>query len=80
MKIAKNDTVKVIAGDDRGKQGRVLRVVGDQRLVVENVKMVKRHRKQAQGQATGGIVEIEAPIHISNVRLVDKAGRGKGKD
>ena len=80
MKIAKNDIVKVITGDDRGKQGRVLRVMGDSRLVVENVRMAKRHRKQAQGQATGGIVEMEAPIHVSNVVLVDKASGSKGKD
>lgn len=80
MKIAKNDTVEVIAGDDKGKQGRVLRVMGDDRLVVENVRMAKRHKKQVQGQAAGGIVEVEAPIHVSNVRLVSKGSTGKGKE
>ena len=80
MKIAKNDTVEVIAGEDRGKQGRVLRVIGDERIVVENVRMAKRHKKQVQGQAGGGIVEIEAPIHVSNVRLVSKGKTGKVKE
>jgi ribosomal protein L24 len=42
--------------------------------------MAKRHKKQVQGQAAGGIVEVEAPIHVSNVRLVNKSGRGKGKE
>ena len=75
-KIARNDLVEVIAGDDKGQQGRVLRVIAEKKrtvVVVQNVRLVKRHRRQVRGQATGGIVEVEAPIHISNVRLVEKA-------
>ena len=49
------------------------------RVTVEKVHLVKRHRKQIQGQATGGIVEMEAPIHISNVRVVSKGTRDSGK-
>ena len=80
MKIARNDIVEVISGDHKGQQGRVLKVDRDKnRVIVEKVRLVKRHRKQIQGQATGGIVEMEAPIHISNVRVVSKGTRGSGK-
>ncbi len=78
LKIRKGDTVMVIAGDDKGKTGRVLSVDAEkQRVIVEKVNFVKRHTKpKSQGQQ-GGILEKEAPIHISNVLLYDaKAGRG----
>ena len=76
MKIARNDIVEVIAGAEKGKQGRVLQVFeGKDRVVVEKVRLTKRHKKQITGQATGGIVEAEAPIHISNVKLVSKGTR-----
>ncbi|HKF67163.1 MAG TPA: 50S ribosomal protein L24 [Vicinamibacterales bacterium] len=70
--IRKNDNVLVITGKDRGKRGRVLRVVpGDNRLVVEGVNMIKRHTKPNPGKnIQGGIVEREASIHASNVQLV----------
>jgi large subunit ribosomal protein L24 len=72
MKIAKNDTVVVIAGDDKGKTPRrVLRVYPSrQRLLVEGVNFIKRHSRPTQGNPKGGIVEKEAPIHISNVMVV----------
>ena len=80
MKIARNDIVEVISGDHRGLKGRVLKVdLAKQRVTVEKVRLVKRHRKQIQGQATGGIVEMEAPIHVSNVRVVNKGTRDSGK-
>ena len=80
MKIARNDIVEVISGDHKGQQGRVLKVDrAKNRVTVEKVRLVKRHRKQIQGQATGGIVEMEAPIHISNVRVVSKGTRDSGK-
>jgi large subunit ribosomal protein L24 len=71
--IRKNDTVIVRAGKDRGKKGRVLRVIADaNRLVVEGVNLIKRHtRPNPQKNIKGGIVEREAPIHASNVMLVD---------
>jgi len=69
-KIRKNDDVMVVAGKDKGKRGTVVRVLADDRVIVENVNMVKRHTKPnpARGMA-GGIVEKEAPIHVSNVML-----------
>lgn len=73
-KIRKGDDVIVLAGKDKGKRGTVLRVYADDRVVVENVNIVKRHTKPnpLRGVA-GGIVEKEAPIHISNVALFNPA-------
>src|SRR5674476_1362538 len=74
-KIKKGDLVVVITGRDRGKQGRVLEVLKDSdRLVVEGVQRVTKHVRAGQtsrGTRTGGIETLEAPIHISNVMLVD---------
>jgi len=76
-KIARNDIVEVIAGDHKGIQGRVLKVLRSKnRVVVEKVRLVKRHRREIQGQATGGIVEMEAPIDLSNVKLLEKGTPG----
>jgi large subunit ribosomal protein L24 len=71
--IRKNDTVLVRAGRDRGKRGRVLRVMPDKgRLLVEGINLVKRHtRPNPQKNIKGGIVEKEASIHASNVMLID---------
>lgn len=72
--IKKNDEVFILRGKDRGKTGRVLIVVPkDQKVVVEGVQMIKRHtRANPQRNIKGGIVEKEAPIHISNVAIVCK--------
>jgi len=72
IQIRKNDQVKVIAGKDLNKTGRVLRVLRDKgRVVVEGVSFLKRHtRPNPQRQIKGGIVEREAPIHVSNVMIV----------
>ena len=74
-KIKKGDLVVVISGRDKGQQGRVLQVLMEtQRVVVEGVQRVTKHTKVGQSQrgtTTGGIETIEAPIHISNVMLVD---------
>ena len=68
-KIKKGDNVLVIAGRERGKTGRVVRVLGEQnKVLIERVNMVKRHQKP-QGQNPGGIIEKEAPIDLSNVQL-----------
>jgi large subunit ribosomal protein L24 len=76
-RIRKGDTVLVVAGKNKGQHGEVTRVVGD-RVFVQNINMVKRHTKaNPQLQQPGGIVEREAPIHISNVMLYDLA-TGKG--
>ena len=73
MRIRKNDMVVVRAGKDRGKRGRVLRVLADKnRLVVEGVNLIKRHtRPNPQKNIKGGIVEREGAIHASNVMLLD---------
>jgi large subunit ribosomal protein L24 len=72
IQIRKNDRVKVIAGKDLNKTGRVLSVLRDKgRVVVEGVSFLKRHtRPNPQRQIKGGIVEREAPIHVSNVMIV----------
>lgn len=73
-KIRKGDDVIVLAGKDKGKRGTVLRVYADDRVVVENVNIVKRHTKpNPLRSVAGGIVEKEAPIHISNVALFNPA-------
>ena len=78
IKIRKGDTVMVIAGDDKGKTGRVLAVdEAKRRVIVEKVNFVKRHTKARSQTQQGGILEKEAPIHLSNVMLYDpKAGKG----
>jgi large subunit ribosomal protein L24 len=72
-KIKKDDFVQVLTGKDQGKQGKVLQVIPKtDRVVVEGVNRIKRHLRAGQfGQNEGGIVESEAPIHISNVAVVD---------
>jgi large subunit ribosomal protein L24 len=78
LKIRRDDTVRVIAGKDKGKTGRVLRVdPKHERVFVEGANIVKRHtrprtlRDTQRSQEIGGIVEKEGPIHVSNVMLVD---------
>ena len=76
LKIKRNDQVIVIAGKSKGKTGRVLRIiVAKQRVLVEGVGMIKKHVKpNPQRNIAGGILEQEAPIHISNVMLIDSEG------
>jgi large subunit ribosomal protein L24 len=70
-RIKKDDKVKVIAGKDKGKIGKVLKVIRKKnRLLVENVNMVKRHAKPSAQNRQGGIIEGEAPIHWSNLMLM----------
>ena len=71
LKIKKGDTVKIIAGKDKGKEGKVLLVdAKSSRVIVEGLNIVKRHSKPSTANQKGGIVSKEAPIHISNVALV----------
>ncbi len=76
IKIKRNDQVEVIAGKDKGKKGRVLRVLADKnRVLVQGVMMIKKHVKpNPQKNIQGGIAEQEATIHISNVMLLDGDG------
>ncbi len=74
MKIKKGDNVIVLTGRDKGKRGKVLRVLDDARLTVSGINMVKRHTKaNPQAGIAGGIIEKEASLHISNVALVNPA-------
>ena len=75
-KIKTGDTVVLLAGKDKGKQGRVLKVSPkDERLVVEGLNMVQRHTKASQSDPQGGIKRKEASVHVSNVAFVDSNGK-----
>ena len=74
MRISKGDRVRVIRGNFRDQEGTVLRILTkEQRVVVEGVNMRKRHARPTQANPEGGIISFEAPIHVSNVMLVDPA-------
>jgi large subunit ribosomal protein L24 len=82
LRIRSGDQVKVLAGKDSGKTGRVLRVEpAKERVYVEGLNMVKRHMRPQQvrdtqkGQTVGGVIEREGPIHVSNVMLLDPKGK-----
>jgi len=73
FKLKKEDTVQVIAGKDKGKQGRVLKILRDKdRVLVEGVNIVKKAQKKRKQQDRGGIIEIEAALHSSNLMIVCK--------
>jgi len=77
VKIAKNDIVEVISGTHKGRKGKVLKCLPSVgRVVVEGVNMQKRHTKPRSQQDPGGIIEKEGPIHVSNVKLIDRGTRG----
>ncbi len=85
LHIKKGDNVMVIAGNDRGKQGRVLSVdVEKQRAIVEGVNLVKKHTRPNADNPKGGIIEQEAPVHVSNLKVIDSKGNptrvGRKKD
>lgn len=72
MHVKKGDTVMVISGKDKGKIGKILQVlVKDNRVVVEGMNIVSRHTKPSNANPDGGIIKKEAPIHASNVQIVD---------
>jgi large subunit ribosomal protein L24 len=73
FKLKKDDTVQLIAGKDKGKRGKILRILRDKdRVVVEGANLVKKAMKRKSQQDRGGIAEIEASIHVSNVMIVCK--------
>jgi large subunit ribosomal protein L24 len=72
MNLKKGDRVSVLTGKDKGKEGKVLEVLRNvDRVVVEGINIVKRHQKPSNANQTGGIIEKEAPIHISNVKPLE---------
>ena len=71
MKVRVGDNVKILAGKDKGKEGKVIRTLkSEDRVVVEGINMVKRHSKPRTTEDKGGIIDIEAPIHVSNVKVL----------
>ncbi|MEM6806348.1 MAG: 50S ribosomal protein L24 [Bacteroidota bacterium] len=88
LHIKKGDTVRILAGADRGRNGKVLRVFPkNQTAIVEGMKMVSKHMKPSQQNPDGGIIQQEAAIHISNLMLIDpstkeptRVGRKKAED
>lgn len=78
VRLRRDDQVVVIAGKERGKTGRILRIdVERQRVVVEGLNLVKKTMRPTQQRKQGGISEIEAPIHLSNVMLTSAEGRSR---
>ena len=76
LHIRKGDTVMVIAGDSRGQQGKVLRVDTETyKAIVEGVNMVSKHTKPNAKSPQGGIVKKEAPVHLSNLKVIDNSGK-----
>ncbi len=74
LHIRKGDKVRIIAGDDKGKEGRVLEVLVDKkRALVEGANIITKHQKPSAGKPEGGIKKVEGSIHISNLMLIDPA-------
>lgn len=74
--VHKGDTIEVIAGNHKGSTGTILQVFPEKdQVLVEGVRMVKKHAKRTQDRPDGGIIEREGPIHISNVKLVAQASK-----
>lgn len=81
MGIKVGDNVRVITGSNKGKEGKVLKVLrSENRVVVDGINIVKKHVKPNRQNETGGILEIEAPIHISNVKVLDKKASKEAKE
>tara|TARA_R100001369_G_scaffold21881_6_gene39867 strand:- start:71551 stop:71862 length:312 start_codon:yes stop_codon:yes gene_type:complete len=75
LKIKSGDTVRLIAGDHKGQEGKVQKILRDKnKAIVEGVNMVSKHEKPSASNPQGGIVKKEAPIHLSNLSLIDKKG------
>lgn len=75
IKIKSGDKVRVIAGDHKGEEGKVQKVLIEKnKAIVEGVNMIKKHQKPSASNPQGGIIEREAPVHISNLSLIDKKG------
>ena len=73
FKLKKEDMVQIITGKDKGRRGRILKILRDKdRVVVEGINMVKKARKRRNQQDRGGIIELEAPLHSSNVLILCK--------
>ena len=80
MKVKVGDNVKILAGKDKGKEGKIIKTLKNKdKVVVEGINMVKKHVKPRGMNEVGSIVDVEAPIHVSNVKLIDNNTK-KAKD
>ncbi|MEI6279880.1 MAG: 50S ribosomal protein L24 [Verrucomicrobiae bacterium] len=76
--VRKGDAIEVISGNHKGATGKILQIIAAKsQVIVEGVRMIKKHQKKTQDQPNGAIIEREGPIHISNVKLVEKAAADK---
>ena len=81
MKIKVGDNVRVITGSNKGKEGKVLKVLrNENRVLVDGVNVIKKHVKPNRTNETGGILEVEAPIHLSNVKVLGKETKKEVKE
>lgn len=72
--VRRGDTVQVISGNHKGASGKILQVIPDKfQVIVEGVRMIKKHQRKSQDNPNGAIIEREGPLHISNVKLVERA-------
>lgn len=81
MKIKVNDKVKILAGKDKGKEGTVIKTLAkENKVIVEGINMVKRHQKPRNTNESGGIFDLAAPIHVSNVKKIEGAKKSAKKE
>ncbi len=80
MKVKVGDNVKIIAGKDKGKTGSVIKTLKKQdKVVVEGINIVKKHQKPTNNNENGGIIEVAAPLHVSNVKVIEKTAKKASK-
>ena len=78
--VKRGDTVQVISGNHRGSSGRILKVLPDKaQVIIEGVRLIKKHQRKTQDNPNGAIIQREGPIHISNVKIVERASPEKDK-
>jgi large subunit ribosomal protein L24 len=78
--VKRGDTVQVISGNHRGSSGKVLKVLPDKaQVIIEGVRLIKKHQRKTQDNPNGAIIQREGPIHISNVKIVERASPEKEK-
>lgn len=78
--VKRGDTVQVISGNHRGSSGKILKVLPDKaQVIIEGVRLIKKHQRKTQDNPNGAIIQREGPIHISNVKIVERASPEKEK-
>lgn len=78
--VRRGDTVQVISGNHRGASGKILQVIPEKaQVIVEGVRLIKKHQRKSQDHPNGAILEREGPLHISNVKIVERAAPAKEK-